>query len=157
MTRSIIATVGALGFAVTAFAQSPQTPPQTPRPEAPPSASASASMDTKITGCLKAGADANSFELTRSKKDKGASASASASASTDVARADMAKTDKATKLVAAAGVDLASHIGHTVELSGSWSGTAAADPAAPASAAAAKTFTVSNVKMVSATCTTGTN
>lgn len=134
MTRSLIATIGALGIAATAFAQ---TPTPTPSPTTPPAAIA-AMEDIKITGCLKSGVDANSFELKRSKKDQGAATAAAAS-------------DKGLKLVASAGVDLASHVGHQVELTGSW--------AAPAAAAAptAKTFTVSNLKMVSATCTAGTN
>ena len=105
----------------------------------------------KITGCVAAGTSASSFELTNVKKgmDHGATASA--------APADAAS--KNVKLAAAPGVDLAAHVGHTVEVTGGWAKAAGDSPAAaPASAAPmAKEFTVKNVKMVSSTCSAGTN
>jgi hypothetical protein len=175
MTRKIAAGCFALmfGFAVTAGAQtpsSPQTPPPaTPSPSSPaqppasptnpyPSATAPmadrAGKESKITGCVAAGASASSFELTNVKKgmDHGASATS--------APADHAS--KNVKLATAAGVDLAAHVGHTVEVTGSWakSGDAAAPTAAPAAGAGAsmaKEFSVKSVKMVSSTCSAGTN
>ena len=102
----------------------------------------------KITGCVQAGTSASSFELTNVKK--GMDHAAPSAAPADAA-------SKNVKLTTAAGVDLAAHVGHTVEVSGSWakSGDAAASPSASA-APMAKEFTVKNVKMVSSTCSAGT-
>lgn len=140
MTRKIASTcVAALfGFALTASAQTPPSAPPAD-PQAPPSAAAPMPQDhmmakgKKMTGCVQAGTEAGSFELTNVK-----------------GKADSAEK-KSVKLAAAPGVDLAAHVGHTVELSGAWA------PAAAAAAADAKAFSVTNVKMVSATCSTGTN
>ncbi len=74
------------------------------------------------------------------------------SASTAAAPADAAS--KNVKLTAASGVDLAAHVGHTVEVSGSW---AKSGDASASAAPMAKEFTVKNVKMVSSTCSAGTN
>jgi hypothetical protein len=179
MTRKIAAGCFAamFGLAVSAGAQTPSTP-QTPSPSTPstPSSPSSPSSPTnpypssqapsadragkesKITGCVAAGTSASSFELTNVKKgESGATASATP--------ADAAS--KNVKLTAASGVDLAAHVGHTVEVTGSWakSGDSASAPASPsasapgasASAGMAKEFTVKNVKMVSSTCSAGTN
>jgi hypothetical protein len=186
MTRKIAAGCFAaiFGLAVSAGAQTPSTP-QTPQPSTPstpsspstpstpssPTASPTnpypssqsadrAGKESKITGCVQAGTSASSFELTNVKKGMSDSPSASAAP----AAADAAS--KNVKLTAASGVDLAAHVGHTVEVTGSWAksgdtGAAASPsasaPGASASAGGAKEFTVKNVKMVSSTCSAGTN
>ncbi len=147
-------------FALTASAQQP-APQPAPQPSTPaPTASASMDKDVKLTGCVKAGADAGSFELANVKKDMGASASAGGATASASAPASAGES-KNIKLSPASGVDIAAHVGHTVEVSGTWSGSASAAPpseSAPSgSAKAGKTLSVSAVKMVSATCTTGTN
>jgi hypothetical protein len=178
MTRKIAAGCFAamFGLAVSAGAQTPTTPqtpspsPATPAsptqppasPTSPyPSASADrAGKESKITGCIAAGTSANSFELTNVKKGMADSAAAAAAAPADAA-------SKNVKLTAAAGVDLAAHVGHTVEVTGSWakhgdSSSAAPSASSPSASAPgasgmAKEFTVKNVKMVSSTCSAGTN
>jgi hypothetical protein len=174
MTRKIAAGCFAamFGLAVSAGAQTPSTPqtpppstPSTPSPSTPtasptnpyPSAQAPAAdragKEMKLTGCVQAGTSASSFELTNIKKGM---AEPSASAAPAAATAS-----KNVKLTAASGVDLAAHVGHTVEVSGSWAkagdSPSAASPAASPSGSGAKEFTVSNVKMVSSTCSAGTN
>lgn len=154
MTRKIAAGVfaAAFGLAVSAGAQTPPSSPQTPPANPPasptspyPSAQAPsadrAGKDTKLTGCVAAGTAANSFELTNVKK--GAMSS-----------------DKAGATVKLSGGDLAAHVGHTVEVTGSWAKAGDTSSAAPADASAApkaKEFSVTAVKMVSATCSAGTN
>lgn len=170
MTRKIAAGCFAamFGLAVSAGAQTPSTPqtpspstPSTPSPSTPtasptnpyPSAQAPAAehagKEMKITGCVQAGTSASSFELTNVKK--GMDHAAPSAAPADAA-------SKNVKLAAASGVDLAAHVGHTVEVTGGWakSGDPAATPSASA-APMAKEFTVKNVKMVSSTCSAGTN
>jgi hypothetical protein len=175
MTRKIAAGCFAamFGLAVSAGAQtpsSPQTPPSTPAtpssPAQPPASPTSpypssqsadrAGKEMKITGCVAAGTSANSFELTNVKKGMSESPSAAAAPAADTA-------SKNVKLTAASGVDLAAHVGHTVEVTGSWAkagdapGASAATPSASASGSGAKEFSVKNVKMVSSTCSAGTN
>jgi hypothetical protein len=174
MTRKIAAGCFAamFGLAVSAGAQtpsSPQTPspstPSTPSPSTPstptnpyPSAQAPsadrAGKEMKLTGCIQAGTSASSFELTNVKKGDSPSAAASSAPAA-------ATASKNVKLTAASGVDLAAHVGHTVEVSGSWAmagdSPSAASPSASASGSAAKEFSVKNVKMVSSTCSAGTN
>src|ERR1700754_1821021 len=134
MTRKIAAGCFAamFGLAVSAGAQTPSTP-QTPSPSTPstpsspstptasptnpyPSAQAPAAdragKEHKLTGCIQAGTSASSFELTNVKKGM------MDSGSTSAAPADAAS--KNVKLTAASGVDLAAHVGHTVEVSGAW-------------------------------------
>jgi hypothetical protein len=170
MTRKIAVTCFAalLGFALSAAAQqapksspqTPQTPPSTPQaaPTSPyPSSSSQAEKGdkadkkgSKITGCVQSGTTAGTFELSNI---KGKMASESSSS-------------KTVKLVAAAGVDLSQHVGHQVEVTGSWnaaspsaasSGAGAPPSAGAASAGGEKEFNVTDVKMVSATCSAGTN
>jgi hypothetical protein len=180
MTRKIAGTCFAavLGFALSAAAQqTPQTSPQTPTtpqtaPTSPYPSSQSSDMSTKadkgksskLTGCIQSGTTAGTFELTNI-KGKSAMADSSASSSS---------SSKTVKLVAAAGVDLSQHVGHQVEVNGSWSASASGSASAPssanppssASAPAAsasgssggdKEFNVTDVKMVAATCSAGTN
>ena len=176
MTRKIAGTCFAalVGFALSAAAQSNPTTPQTPQtpPTSPYPSSQASTMDhgdkktAKLTGCVQAGTAAGTYELTNIKKAMKDTASASASASTSPSAPATAEAGSRTvKLVAAAGVDLSQHVGHQVEVSGSWnkSGTSASTPsanpdaAASASSSGAKEFNVTDVKMVSATCSAGTN
>jgi hypothetical protein len=139
-----------------AIGVSAQAPPQPAKPDMP-SAQASVDKEVKLTGCLKAGADAGSFELATGKKATKAGTDAAATSQTPPAsgqaptQAAMASAGmgKNVKLTAAPGVDLAAHLNHQIQVAGSWS--AAAD------AAKGKSFAVSSVKMIAATCTTGTN
>jgi hypothetical protein len=174
MTRKIAAGCFAamFGLAVSAGAQTPSTP-QTPSPATPstpsspstptasptnpyPSAQAPmadrAGKEMKLTGCVQAGTSASSFELTNVKKGM-------EHANPSAAPADAAS--KNVKLTAASGVDLAAHVGHTVEVSGSWAKSgdspSAASPSASPSGSGAKEFNVKSVKMVSSTCSAGTN
>jgi hypothetical protein len=174
MTRKIAAGCFAamFGLAVSAGAQTPpstpQTPPSTPpsSPTQPPSTPTSpypssqsadrAGKDTKLTGCIAAGTAAGSFELTNVKKGM----------PSDAPSAGGAAASKTVKLMASPSVDLQAHVGHTVELSGKWAAGGAdspsASPSTPPSAGASpssggKEFQVSAVKMVSSSCTAGTN
>jgi hypothetical protein len=180
MTRKIAVTCFAalFGFALSAAAQSqptsPQTPPSTPQtaPTSPYPSSQSSSMEksdkagkNKITGCVQSGTTAGTYELTNIKKGGGhESASASESSASS-----SSSSSKSVKLVAAAGVDLSQHVGHQVEVTGSWSPSSSSSSSAsssssttPPSASATssggdKEFNVTDVKMVSATCSAGTN
>lgn len=162
--KTLTATIGALSLAVAAGAQSPQTTPQSSQPTTSSSSSSQAGSSTMkegttITGCLKAGSEAGTYELQQAKKDSASSSATSSSSSSASAAAGAAKDDKVT-VKAGSGVDLAAHVGHTVELTGSWSSAsagAAGDTTSSSASKAGKTFTATNVKMVSATCTTGTN
>jgi hypothetical protein len=158
MTRKIAGTCIAamLGFALTASAQTP--PAQPSDPQQPPSMAQPATGDKmsmgkakSLTGCVQSGTEAGSFELTniKGKSDKmGTDATAAAPAAA-----------RSVKLMAGPDVDLATHVGHTVELSGTWSAGAGsmAEPSAAPMAHGKGTFNVTKVKMVSATCSTGTN
>jgi len=188
MTRKIATGCFAalLGLAVSAGAQTPTTPqtppsqppssPASPAPATPspypsgqtPTASASdrgEKGNTKLTGCVQAGTTAGAFELTNVKKGAGAMASSSTPSSTDPATpsasASPSSADRQTvKLVASPSVDLTAHVGHTVELTGSWNKSASSDSTAAtpsASMSSAKEFNVTAAKMVSSTCSAGTN
>jgi hypothetical protein len=175
MTRKIAGTclAAVLGFALSAAAQqTPQTAPQTPTtPQTAPTSPypSSQSSDTtskadkgkssKITGCIQSGTTAGTYELTNI-KGKSAMADSSASGSSS--------SGKTVKLVAAAGVDLSQHVGHQVEVNGSWSASSSSSASSPSSAASPsasassssggdKEFNVTDIKMVAATCSAGTN
>ncbi len=146
-----------LGVALSASAQTtpaPQQPPTSPNPPtmqtAPPD-TARMDKEAKLTGCVAAGTAPGSFQLTNAKKDGAASD----------------KAAKSVKLSAPASVDLAAHVGHTVEVTGTWGAksnmpTASSDSTptpqtgqdqAGAMASSVKgEFNVASVKMVSATC-----
>ena len=165
MKRTFIGTcaAAALGLALTASAQQPPQPqPSQPTPpaQAPAAAAEHSERATKLSGCLKAGMTPGSFELATGKKDKmapPADAAGAAPASQAPAQDAMAKaTSHNVKLTAGAGVELAAHVNHQVELAGSWQ-QAMASAAGADAAKSGKTFTVTSVKMISATCTTGTD
>jgi hypothetical protein len=178
MTRKIAGTclAAVLGFALSAAAQQTPTTPQTPPTTTPQTAPTSpypssqsadqssksdkAGKSTTLTGCVQSGTTAGTYELTNI-KGKGSMASSESSSSS-------ASSSKTVKLVAAAGVDLSQHVGHQVEVKGSMGmGSASASASAPPSAASpsasasassdSKEFNVTDVKMVSATCSAGTN
>jgi hypothetical protein len=178
MTRKIAGTCFAavFAFALTASAQTPPASPQTPTtpqaaPTSPyPSSQSADKMDkmdhakaSKLTGCVQSGTTAGTFELSNVKK--GAKADATTASSDTSATANT--SGRTVKLVAAAGVDLTAHVGHQVEVSGNWDKAATADaaPATPPTSADATStsaskggaFNVTDVKMVSATCSAGTN
>jgi hypothetical protein len=168
MKRTLIGTcaAAALGLALTASAQQPPQPqPSQPTPPAQaPAASAAEHADKamKVSGCLKAGATAGTFELATSKRAKASDAAnpaqPPASPSSQAPAQDaMAKAGpRNVMLSAGAGVDLAAHLNHQVELGGTWQQSMASSVSADA-AKSGKTFNVTSVKMISATCTTGTN
>jgi hypothetical protein len=125
---------GLLGLALTASAQQPPQPQPQPRPDPPAAAAPAPDRDTKLTGCVKPGTEAGTFELTTSKKPASKVA-----------------------LAPAAGVNLQAHLNHQVELTGSWLAAApAAADAAKDAEKKARTFSVTDVKMIAATCPTGT-
>ncbi len=175
MTRTITATVGALMLtAAAAGAQSPEKP-RTADPADHAQATAERMVDQKLTGCVQAGTAPGTFELKVNKKDTPAGATQPDVAAAPAGSAAM----KAKNVVLAAnpGVNLEAHVGHTIEVTGSWGQAQAPGADAPradtpraeapradaprADASKAdekgKVFTVSNVKMVSSTCSTGTN
>src|SRR5262249_51644474 len=147
---------------------SPQTPPSQPpaTPSQPPSspsspypsgqASASEHGGSKLTGCVQAGTTAGSFELTNVKKGSSSassSSSSSPSSSSPSASASASASDKGTvKLMASPSVDLSTHVGHTVEVSGKWAAggdsasPSASAPGASSSSSMGKEFQVSSVK-----------
>jgi hypothetical protein len=153
MKRVIAGTFVAAAFAVGLSAQStpPQTPPQTPpRTPAPMQEAKDASKAVTVTGCLKAGEGTDSFLLSDLKwgKDKAVGTAGSATPAAPPISAS------SLKLVSSPGAKLDDHVGHTVEVSGTIGDKSdkPADPAARPSSSA-PSLTVSNVKMISATCT----
>jgi hypothetical protein len=176
MTRKIAACCFAAMFGLSVASAGAQTPssPQTP-PSQPPSTPTSpypsaqsptsekSGKDMKLTGCVSSGTETGTYELTNIKKgmkhDMG-SPSASASEPSSQSPSAMSSDKRSVKLMAASGVDLAPHVGHTVEVTGKWSPSAgSASESAPAASTRGMghEFTVSNVKMVSSTCSGGTN
>jgi 3-hydroxyisobutyrate dehydrogenase-like beta-hydroxyacid dehydrogenase len=106
-----------------------------------------------LTGCVARGTATDTYTLAEAKKD------ATAAPATATATAAPAE------LVALTGteVDLSKHVGHSVTVTGSYTGTDGATgtsgtekPAAPATTEdtkkAAKTFTVKSLKMVAPSC-----
>lgn len=156
LTRTLTATVGALMLsAAVAGAQSPQQP-RTADPADHAQATAEKMVDQKLTGCVQAGTTAGTFELKQNKKDKPATATDPAGVAAAPAGTPGMKA-KNVVLAANPGVDLAAHVGHTIEVTGTWEKSQGRGADAPAADEKGRVFTVSNVKMVSATCSTGTN
>jgi hypothetical protein len=151
-TGSCVLAMSAFAFSVGAQqpTQPPQTPPATPPTEQAPATPDTPSMgkDATIKGCLQAGAGADSFVLANvARATPGAPGAPSAAAE-----------KKSVNLkVADSTVDLKAHIGHTVEVTGSF-----IKPAAGAMSEAAgpgkkvKTFEVKSVSMISPSCESGT-
>jgi hypothetical protein len=153
LTGTCLATL--FGFAIVSAQTTPQTPPSAPQTPDPAVSSAKLDKEVKLTGCLKSGTDPGSFELSNVKKE-GASTSASATAGTATAMAG----DKTVKVTASPSVNLAAHVGHQIEVTGTWAAKASATPPAadaPATAKASKEFNITAVKMIASSCATGTN
>lgn len=168
MKPAFIGTVAAatLGLALTVSAQQPPQPqPSQPTPPAQAQAMEHSEKAAKLSGCLKAGATAGSFELATGKKAKMAptSADATSPAQPPASTSSQAPTQDAmaragsqnVMLSAGSGVDLAPHLNHQVEVNGTWQASMAG-AASPDAAKHGRTFNVTSLKMVSATCTTGT-
>jgi len=178
MKRVITGSCLAAAFAVGLAAQtpSPTNPPQT-TPQTPPSSShPSASQDKEskdsksvtVTGCLKAGDSADSYQLSDLKwGGKGSSTgstvgtSGSTSAPAGLASASMLK------VTASGSTKLSEHVGHQVEITGtigdkeksSAPSTSPTDPAAPSASrpsasasASTPSIEAKSVRMVSQTC-----
>jgi hypothetical protein len=128
-----------------------------------------------LTGCVKAGAEPNSFVLSNIKADDAKAAPGTTGTTGTAAMPDM-KGQELKLTGAPASVDLSKHVGHTVSVSGMLApqagmnprGTTGApstttpsttEPATPSAARpsmdmdkAARSFNVSSLSMVSATC-----
>lgn len=148
MKRVIAGTFVAAAFAVGLSAQS--TPPQAP----PMQEAKDAAKTVTVTGCLKAGEGTDSFLLSDLKwgKDKAVGTAGSVTPSAPPISAS------SLKLVGTPSAKLGDHVGHTVEVIGTIGDkadkdkAATADPAARPAPASAPSLNVSNVKMISATC-----
>jgi hypothetical protein len=118
---------------------------------------------SKLTGCVESGTTAGTFELTnvKGKGAKSDSSMASSSSSADASASSSSSSGRTVKLVAAAGVDLTQHVGHQVEVTGSWNSSSSSSSSASASASAstggAKEFNVTDMKLVAATCSAGSD
>jgi hypothetical protein len=134
MTRTVLTTIGASVFAVAlAGAQVPQMP-QAPPPQAPASPTAGATAgaeadELSLTGCLGQSGD-QSFILEK------------AGAGTEGAGSDGVKQDIALR---GADADLRSHVGHQIEVHGSFEQGAVSPDGHPV-------FNVEDVEMVAETC-----
>lgn len=172
----------AAAFAVGLSAQTPQNPTTSP------SASATAGQKNTVTltGCVKAGADANTYVLSDIKSDAAKTPSTPGTAGTTGTAIPDLKGQEVKLIGAPASVDLSKHVGHTVSVTGMLApqsgmnprGTAGTpstttpsttppsttppsttEPSTPSAARpsmdmdrAARSFNVSAVSMVSATC-----
>ena len=166
MNQVVSGTFLAAAFAVGLSAQTPapQTPaPQTPTPQssAPMADARDSAKTVTVTGCLKAGEQADSFVLSDIKWDKSkdkdrASGAVGTSGSTAASPAIASATTL--KLNPSPSTKLAEHVGHQVEVSGTISDRATtnaappSDPAATRPAKADAALDVRNVKMLAATC-----
>jgi hypothetical protein len=160
MKRAITSSFLAAAFAVGLSAQT--TPPQTTPPTSqsqPPmqEPKGDAAKSVTVTGCLKAGDSADTFQLSDLKwgnKDK-----APGAVGTSGTPAPPAAIASATslKIVPSGSTKLAEHVGHQVEVTGSVSdkapSAAPADPASSRPSSASPTIEARSVRMVSATCT----
>jgi hypothetical protein len=121
-----------------------------------------AAKTVTVTGCLKAGDTADSYQLSDLKwgQDRAVGTTGGATPATPATPPVAATT---LKLIGSpTGTKLSEHVGHMVEVSGTIgdkadrpSATSPTDPAArpSASASAQPSLNVRNIKMVSATCT----
>lgn len=150
-TGSCVLAVSAFAFSAGAQqpTQAPQTPPATAPTEQAPAKPDMPSLDKDATikGCLQAGAAADSYVLANVARATGAPAAPGAAAE-----------KKSVNLKAAdATVDLKAHVGHTVEVTGSWTKAAAGAMGEAAGAGKRdKTFEVKSVSMISPNCESGT-
>lgn len=150
-TGSCVLAMSAFAFSVGAQqpTERPQTPPATPPTEQAPAKPDMPSLgkDAIVKGCLQAGTAADSYVLTNVARTTAGQPGAPAAAE-----------KKTINLKAAdATVDLKAHVGHTIEVTGSWL-KAAAGAAGEAAGAGKKdkTFEVKSVSMISPSCESGT-
>jgi hypothetical protein len=161
MNRVITGTFLAASFAVGLSAQTtpPTSTPQTPSTQPPMQESRGESKDVTVTGCLKAGDSADSYQLSdlKFKQDK-----EKAVGTTGAPPAAIASASSLKLIGAPSATKLSEHVGHTIEVTGkvsdkapSASPGAPSDPAStrPQASSAAPSLEVKSVKMVSATCT----
>jgi hypothetical protein len=159
MKRVLTGSFLAAAFAVGLSAQTtpPQTTPPTPQSQPPMQESKDAAKTVTVTGCLKAGDSAGSFQLSDLKwgnKDKSPGA-----VGTSGTPAPPAAIASATSLKINPGsTKLSEHVGHQVEVTGTVSDKApSAAPSDPASSrpssASSPTIDARSVRMVSQTCT----
>ncbi|MCA1561274.1 MAG: hypothetical protein LC804_13780 [Acidobacteria bacterium] len=150
--KRVISTTGiALTLAVGLAAQTPQTPPAGTRGERP---KGGADQSVTLKGCLRAGEGANTFVLANvdmtglQEPDPAVGTTGMEMQPTKpepsqpeaVASADTAAQAKATvRLMSSGSVDLAAHVGHTIEVTGTLAPRAETDNAAPAAAETAET------------------
>jgi hypothetical protein len=159
MKRVFAGTIVAAAFAVGLSAQTTPPPAQTTPPQSQPMQEAKdAAKTVTVTGCLKAGEGTDTFILSGLKwtQDKAvgtAGATAPAITATEL------------KLVSSAsGTNLSSHVGHTVEVTGTigdkadkadkpMASTNPPEAARPAPGASTQTsLNVRSLKMIAATC-----
>jgi hypothetical protein len=115
----------------------------------------------KLSGCVKSG-QIGTFELATGKKDKsvgvsdGFSSPGAASTQSPTQDAMARAGARSVKLLAASDVNFAPHLNHQVEVAGFWQASGASQAAGDATNAS-KTFVVTGIRMISATCTAGTS
>jgi len=129
----------------------------------------SSKKSTRLTGCLQAGTEAGTYELTniKGKKSDASTSSSSSSAASSASSASASGSDRSVKLVADPGVDLSTFVGHEIEVSGNWSSSSGSTSASasasdtsspyPPSHLVNRDFNATAVKLVSATCSVGTH
>src|SRR5262245_13480887 len=145
-------------LALVLYAQAPppaQAPPaQTPPPAAEQAKGPSSAGSTTLTGCLKAGAEPDSFVLTNI-------SAAGSEAAQKSAPGELAKADVSYKLTADSSIKLKDHVGHKVEVTGTIGGGGKGLTAAPPAStekpgerpkAEMANFKVTNIKHVSPSC-----
>ena len=159
MLWKLTVATGILGAATTLAAQAPGQQAPADRPANPPtteqrSPQSSDTKENKITvaGCLKPGASAGSFILA----DAGMAAPANRE-TPPVAQGTAGSVAKSYSIVAKPGEDLAKHVNHKIEVTGTVSASrpaSAPPPETPSSGAPqpAATFNVESFKMVAMTC-----
>jgi hypothetical protein len=135
---------------------------QTPTSQPPAQSQQKDDKAVTVTGCLKAGSTAGTYELTNAKMGSGSGTSATGtSGAAGASGAASASAGQTIRLMGdPSGAKLSDHVGHTVQVTGkmaasgsSATGTSGTGTSGTAgSAAAAKTLDVDSVKMVSSTC-----
>ncbi|HEX7069755.1 MAG TPA: hypothetical protein VF190_03070 [Rhodothermales bacterium] len=178
MKQILSAAAVSLAFAVTVSAQA--TPQSQSSSQSPPSSSASGQKSEKsqkktassvtLTGCLRQGADPNSFELqnvqmtgsSASSASSGTSTSASSTAGTGTSTGMSAGTSGnemgSVKLIVSDDIDLKPHVGHRVEVRGSMANGMMKDKGATGTAGGKdkegkeRTLRVRSLRHISETC-----
>jgi len=141
--RTVLTIAATLAFGLCALAkQKPANDPNSAPPGTSPSASPSQQMPDTASPTAQ-----QSSDTTGEKKLKGCLRSEGSSY--------MLEEKKGKQVMLSGGQDLASHVGHTVVVHGSYAGAASAGASASSTggaSAAGEQFTVTKVDMVSSTC-----